>query len=244
MWPFLPEPPSLRQILLMMPWRLAPRVGRGGVHWGCLGACGQKTPHPSVCLERKTPQASPREEKPSKNGTKKKRKLRSTRRQRKRVMTIEEAPAVLQQCHWTRASKLLVGDSLVVREAGSFFSQLRPANSARAFPGTRVKRVVEEVAELDLNRNNALLLTIGGNDPFLKNGKCRSLEGLVGNYDRLIRTTKSKTSCLMVVGIFPRKYRSRENYSRALGVNQKPAPEFKAFQVCGNQVLGPKESRT
>ena len=153
-------------------------------------------------------------------------------------MTIEEAPAVLQQCQWTRAPNLLVGDSLVAREAGSFFSQLRPANSARAFPGTRVKRVVEEVAELDLNRNTTLLLTVGENDPSLKNGKCRSSEGLVGNYDRLIRTTKSKTSCLMVVGIFPFKYRSRENYNRALGVNQEPAPEFKDIKVSGNQCFG------
>ena len=82
LWPFLLEPPSLRQILRVMPWTLGPRVGWGGVHWGCLGACGQRTRHPSVCLERKTPQASPREEKPFKNRTKKKRKGRSRRRQR------------------------------------------------------------------------------------------------------------------------------------------------------------------
>ena len=55
-------------------------------------------------------------------------------------MTKEAAPAARQQCECTRAPNLLVGDSLVARETGRFFSQLRPANSALAFPGARVKK--------------------------------------------------------------------------------------------------------
>ena len=65
-------------------------------------------------------------------------------------MTKEVAPAARQQSECTRAPNLLVGDSLVAREAGWFFSQLRPANSAQAFPGARVKKVTEEVAKLNL----------------------------------------------------------------------------------------------
>ena len=41
------------------------------------------------------------------------------------------------------------------------------------------------------------------------------------DFGRLIRTAKPKTGSLMVVGIVPRKYRSREGYSRALGVNRR-----------------------
>ena len=48
-----------------------------------------------------------------------------------------------------------------------------------------------------------------------------ALEGLVGDFDRLIKTAKSKTSRLIVVDLVPRKYRTGEDYSRALGVNRR-----------------------
>ena len=96
----------------------------------------EKPARPNIQLERRVPQAPPREDQPSNNTTKKRRQ----RRRRKRSVTKEVAPAARQQCECTRAPNLLVGDSLVAREAGRFFSQLRPANSAQAFPGARVKR--------------------------------------------------------------------------------------------------------
>ena len=119
----------------------------------------------------------------------------------KRAATKEVAPAAQQQCECTRAPNLLVGDSLVARETVRFFSQLRPANSARAFPDARVKKVTVEVAKLNLNRDSTLLLTVGGNDLFLRNEKCGSSEGLVEDLDQLIKTVKSKTSRLIVVGL-------------------------------------------
>lgn len=169
---------------------------------------------------RGTSQAPPREEQPRKNkGGKRKRR----RRKRKRIEANKEVPAATQQCQCqcTRTPNLLIGDSMVARETGRFFSQLQPANSARAFPGARVQRVVEEVAKLDLNRDSTLLLSVGGNDLFLRNGKCGSSDGLVEDFGRLIKTAKSKTSRLVVVGLIPRKYRSRQDYSRALGVNRR-----------------------
>ena len=176
----------------------------------------KKAARPNVRLVRKVPHAPPREEQPSKE----KKKKRRRRRRRKTAMTKEVAPAARQQCECTWAPDLLVFDSLVAREALRFFSQLRTANSARAF-GARVRKVVEEVAKLDLNRDSTLLLTVGRNDFFLKNGKCGSSEGLVGDFDRLIRTAMFKTSRLVVVGLVPRNYWSREDYSRALGVNRR-----------------------
>ena len=134
----------------------------------------KKAARPNVRLERHVPQARPREEQPSKNNNKKRRR----RRQRKRAVSKEFAPAARQQCECTRAPNLLVGDSLVARETGRFFSQLRPANSARAFPGARIRRVTEEVAKLNLHRDSTLFLTVGGNNLFLKNGKCGSSEEL------------------------------------------------------------------
>ena len=118
----------------------------------------KKAVRPNVRLECQVPQAPPREEQPFK-----KKNRRRKRRLRKRAATKEVAPAPQQQCECTRAPNLLVGDSLVARETGRFFSQLRPANRARAFPGARVKKVTEEVAKLNLNRDSTLLLTVGGN---------------------------------------------------------------------------------
>lgn len=175
----------------------------------------------NVHSERGTSQAPPREEQPSKKKVSKRKRRR--RRKRKRTEAKGEAPAVTQQCtcRCARAPNLLIGDSMVGRETGRFFSQLQPANSARAFPGSRVQGVVEEVAKLDLNGDSTLLLSVGGNDLFLRNGKCGSSDGLVGDFGRLIKTAKSKTSRLVVVGLIPRKYRSRQDYSRALGVNRR-----------------------
>ena len=178
----------------------------------------KKAARPSVRLERQVPQAPPREEQPSNKPTKKRRRRR---RRRKRSVTKEVAPAARQQCECTRAPNLLVGDSLVAREAGRFFSQLRPANRAQAFPGARVKKVTEEVAKLNLHRDSTLLLTVGGNDLFLKNRRCGSSERIVRDFDQLIKTAKSKTSRLIVVGLVPRDYRSGEDYSRAIGVNRR-----------------------
>ena len=78
----------------------------------------KKAAHPNVRLERKVPQAPPREEQPSKTNKKKRRRGR----RRKRALTKEVAPAARQQCKCTRAPNLLVGDSLVARETGRFFS--------------------------------------------------------------------------------------------------------------------------
>ena len=187
----------------------------------------EKPARPNIRLECQVPQAPPREEQPSNNSTKKRRR----RRRRKRSVTKEVAPAAQQQCECTRAPNLLVGDSLVVREAGRFFSQLRPANSAQAFPGAQVKKVTEEVAKLNLHRDSTLLLTVGGNDLFLKNRRCGSSERIVRDFDRLIKTAKSKTSRLIVVGLVPRNYRTGEEYSRPLGVNRRLESLCKSYSI-------------
>ena len=70
----------------------------------------KKAARPNFGLERQVPQAPHREEQPSKNNK------RLRRRQRKRAVTKEVAPAARQQCECARAPNLLVGASLVARE--------------------------------------------------------------------------------------------------------------------------------
>ena len=206
----LRELPGLRQILWEMPRRLAPRLEMWRRSSRMPGCGWLKNPlAPTSDLSARFLKPHPGKEQPSNNSTKKRR----WRRRRKRSVTKEVAPAARQQCECTRAPNLLVGDSLVARVAGRFFSQPRPANRAQAFPGARVKKVTEEVAKLNLHRDSTLLLTVRGNDIFLKNRnrKCGSSEGLVRDFDRLIKMAKSKTSRLIVVGLVPRKYARGRN---------------------------------
>ena len=51
------------------------------------------------------------------------------------------------------------------------------------------------------------------------------------DFDRLIRTAKSKTSRLVVVGLVPRKYRTREDYSKALEVNRRLESLCKTYSI-------------
>ena len=97
----------------------------------------KKAARSNVRLERQVPQAPPREEQPSNKPTKKRRRRR---RRRKRSVTKEVAPAARQQCKCTRAPNLLVGDSLVAREAGRFFSQPGLPIAPRLFQARGSKR--------------------------------------------------------------------------------------------------------
>ena len=60
-----------------------------------------------------------------------------------------------------------------------------------------------EVPKLDLNRDSTLFITIGVNDLFLNDGYCGFSEGLVNDFDRRMKSTKSKTNRLEVDGPIP-----------------------------------------
>ena len=106
---------------------------------------------------------------------------------------------------------------------GRVFSQLQTPNTVRAILGAKIRRLIEEVASLNLNRDSTLLLSVGGNDVFPKNCRHGPTEAIVRDLDHLLETAKSKVNRCVVVGILPRKYRTNEAYSRALGVNRRLA---------------------
>ena len=136
------------------------------------------TPHPSVRLERKTPKTLPQEEQPSKKKViqKKKRKRQRRRRQRKR----SEPKRRLLLLHSIVGTYEPQNFWMVTRWWAGRQGRFSPSSGLLKTPGARVKRIVLEVAKLDMNRDSSLLLTVGGNDLFFNNGKCGSSEGLVG----------------------------------------------------------------
>ena len=77
-------------------------------------------------------------------------------------------------------------------------------------PGPPIRRLIEEVASLDLNRDSTLLLSVGGNDVFPKNARHGPTETTVRDLDHLLETAKSKVNRCVVMGILPRKYRTNE----------------------------------
>ena len=76
--------------------------------------------------------------------------------------------------------------------------------------GPPIRRLIEEVASLDLNRDSTLLLSVGGNDVFPKNARHGPSETTVRDLDHLLETAKSKVNRCVVMGILPRKYRTNE----------------------------------
>ena len=149
---------------------------------------------------------------------------RPKKRKRKRRSQLQRS-AVEQgcACQCQRTPNLLLGDSLVGGMTGRVFSQLQTPNTVRAIPGAKIRRLIEEVVSLNLKRDSTLLLSVGGNDVFPKNARHGPTEAIVRDLDHLLEMAKSKVNRCVVVGILPRKYRTNDIYSRALGVNRRLA---------------------
>lgn len=115
---------------------------------------------------------------------------------------------------------LLLGDSLVGRQTGLRFKQLRQENQVLSFPGAKIGRIIQEIQKLRIDRNSTLVVSVGGNDLFHKNStRTGSVEKILADYNRMLGAIKSKVNRAIVVGLLPRKYASREQYGRAQAIN-------------------------
>jgi len=116
---------------------------------------------------------------------------------------------------------LLVGDSLVGRQTSQRFRQLREDNRVLSFPGARIERVTREIATLELDRNSTLVVSVGGNDLFLNQRKSGSTEKIMRDFGALARAMRAKTNRGVVVGLVPRRFATREHYSKASWINRR-----------------------
>ena len=179
----------------------------------------EKTKKTGKNLGNPPPGDQPKKGNPPPGDKPKTRKRRRKRRAQLQRSAVEQGCA----CQCQRTPNLLLGDSLVGGMTGRVFSQLQTPNTVRAISGAKIRRLIEEVASLNLNRNSTLLLSVGGNDVFPKNARHGLTEAIVRDLDHLLETAKSKVNRCVVVGILSRKYRTNEAYSRALGVNRRIA---------------------
>ena len=148
-------------------------------------------------------------------GARRKRK-RGNRKNRKSTKKVQD---VHQGGEQTRC--LMVGDSLVGQVTGNHFAKRGPNHSHRAFPGAGVKRVTKEVKKLDPAPRNTLILSVGGNDFFRRDGVPGDTRTLIKDYDDLLKAARSKTGRCVVVGLIPRRSFTRKCYRTAIEVNKK-----------------------
>ena len=154
--------------------------------------------------------------------TKRKRTKRRKRKRRRKkksgdvVSRPRDAPSRL-------APVVLFGDSMVGKETGRLFSSLREETEFRSLPGARVDQVKREMGKLDLDRDSTLVLSVGGNDLFRRDGRPGPTDKLLTDFSALLLTAKSRVNRCIVVGLIPRRYASAEHYRRACDVNKRLA---------------------
>ena len=152
-------------------------------------------------------------------------KTRSERRRAKPQASRVEVPPA------SRPANLLVGDSLVGKQAGSRFRQLRQENGVLSFPGAKIDRICSEIARLDIDRSSTLIVSVGGNDLFLPNKRSGNTERIAKDFERLLQSIKKKVNRAVVVGLLPRKFGSREQYSKAFWLNGRLSSLCKAYSL-------------
>ena len=118
---------------------------------------------------------------------------------------------------------LLLGDSLVGGQVGRLFAEHRQDCHSRAFPGARILQVKGEVDRIILDRNSTLVLCVGGNDLFRREGWLVPTEELIGHFTQLLSAAKKKVGRCVLVGIVPRRQPWDSMYEQALAVNARLA---------------------
>lgn len=146
----------------------------------------------------------------------------SKRKKKKGVMVKEQIGAV---------ENLLVGDSLVGKQTSQRFKHLRRDNRVLSFPGAKIATIASEIGRLVMNRNSTLIVSVGGNDLFMKSGKSGSTEKIIKDFEVLLRTIKTKVNRGIVVGLLPRRYATREHYSKAWGLNGRLLNLCKSYSL-------------
>ena len=65
--------------------------------------------------------------------------------------------------------------------------------------------MTREITQLKgMTRETTLMVLVGGNDLFLRNGKCRSAPKILADFEKLMKETKRHTSRAVIVGLIPR----------------------------------------
>lgn len=155
-------------------------------------------------------------------------KKRTRKKKKKRnVKAGSQAKSTVGVATVPTSVNLVIGDSLVGGETARYFYASAPLNRVRSFPGARVSRAAGEVEKLTPSPRNTLILAVGGNDFYRKDGQKGAVNTLLNDFDRLLKVAKSKTGRVVVIGLVPRKFVAVSKYTGARAINNKLAKKCK-----------------
>ena len=146
---------------------------------------------------------------------------RSSKKEKKKKKKRNRRRKQAEKRHKGEAVTLLLGDSLVGGATESNLTSLRPEYRCGSYPGAGIKRITSRVKALEPASENTLVLMVGGNDFFGRNGRTGDVGTLLRDYRQLLEAARQKTNRVVVVGLVPRKYRKPEEYRRAVVVNRQ-----------------------
>ena len=156
---------------------------------------------------------------------------KKTRLERRRDREARKKGAPAEDTSARKPVNLLIGDSLVGRQTGSRFKQLRQGNRVLSFPGARIDRIIHEISLLDVDRNSTLIVSVGGNDLYINSRRSGPTERIAADFERLLKAIKRKVNRAMVVGLLPRRYATREHYSKACWLNGRLLNLCKSYSL-------------
>ena len=116
---------------------------------------------------------------------------------------------------------LLWGDSMVRNVSKGIPKGSKQRLVTKALPGSGLDRVTRDLSQTNVERNNPLIVTAGGNDLFLRGGATGYTEPIMNSYKKLIKVVRSKSDKGVIVGLIPRKNLSEEALSKARGINSR-----------------------
>ena len=128
------------------------------------------------------------------------RAARSVKSESWRGVTVTNRFAVLSQ-----EETYLIGDSIVKEQTNNFANFNKSKRKVRSFPGSKTKKVAEEVEKLEIqSTNSCIIVHAGSNDLYLKGNRVGNSEPLVKDLKNLVDKVAEKTNKGIVVGLLPR----------------------------------------
>ena len=230
----LPPPPSARRMVPAIPVqdRLGPQPGVQtlGETWTVINGKNRRSGRVGSL---KPTQPKPSTPKNPVLGVENRQRYLSKRQKKNRNKAMSKIGVSSRKVLPVQPDTLLIGDSMVANQTTRQFKSLRKENKSLAFPGAKISRITNEISKLKLDRDSTLMVSVGGNDVFLRNGKCGPFKRIMSDFEELMVAVKKKTSRAVILGLLPRVNTWRENdpgsweqYHAALEINKN------LVQVC------------
>jgi hypothetical protein len=83
--------------------------------------------------------------------------------------------------------------------------------------------VTKAISDLKIQKTSCLVVTVGGNDQFLRKGRTGFTEPIMSLFGEIISKVKEKSDKCVIVGLVPRMHLGGEAHSMAIAINRRLA---------------------